>query len=71
METCIYKVDYCYRSSVFMSFDNDHAVAYVETTPEIARDKSKLDLLMSKSGIEGICGINSVKEISVKKLLES
>lgn len=71
METHIYKVDYRYMSRVFMSFDDSHAISYVETTPEIARDWSKLEILMSKSGIEGIYSINSVKEISVKKLPET
>jgi hypothetical protein len=63
--TCIYKIDYRYRSSLSLAFDADHATAYVEAPENVWRDQ--LESMCYKK-IDGFSSLNSFSRINPIKL---
>ena len=62
METCIYEVNYNYRSRVSMAFDNAHAIVHVKAPKNITR--RELETLLFKKD-NGIIFINKFYPISI------
>ncbi len=63
--TCIYRIDYRYRSSLSLAFDADHATAYVEAPENIWRDQLES---MCCGKIEGFSSLNSFSKVNLIKL---
>ena len=63
--TCIYKIDYRYRSSLSLAFDVNHATVYVEAPENILRDQLES---MCREKIDGFSSLNSFRRVNPIKL---
>ena len=64
-ETCIYRIDYRYHSSLSMSFDEPHMVDYVEAPRNIWRDQLET---LCRGKIPGFNSLNSFSRVNPIKL---
>ena len=64
--TCIYKIDYRYRSSLSLAFDCNHLTAYVEAPENVWCDQLES---MCRGKIAGFSSLNSFRAIGVRKLV--